>query len=93
MRFQRVLSSRLPRSVDVDQTYSRELGVSLSGEAGLAGLLHIFFSPSPEREVHTARSPSQGSQARGLIGAVAASLRAAPVTYTTAHGNAGSLTH
>ena len=43
-----------------------------------------------------------GSQARGLIGAVAASLyhshsnmgREPPsVTYTTAHGNAGSLTH
>ena len=44
-----------------------------------------------------------GSQARGRIGAVAAGLctpepqqhgiRAASVTYTTAHGNAGSLTH
>ena len=43
-----------------------------------------------------------GSQARGLTGAVAASLkpepqqrgiRAAFATYTTAHGNAGSLTH
>jgi len=42
-----------------------------------------------------------GSQARGPIGAVAASLhpepqqrriRAASATYTTAHGNAGSLT-
>ena len=43
-----------------------------------------------------------GSQARGLIGAVAAlptpepqqhGIRAASATYTTAHGNAGSLTH
>ena len=43
-----------------------------------------------------------GSQARGLIGAVAASLcqepqqlgiRAESTIYTTAHGNAGSLTH
>ena len=43
-----------------------------------------------------------GSQARGRIGAVATSLRqssqqrgirAASATYTTAHGNAGSLTH
>ena len=43
-----------------------------------------------------------GSQARGLIGAVAASqhhshsntgIRAMSVTYTTAHGNARSLTH
>ena len=41
------------------------------------------------------------SQARGLIGAVAASLpepqqhgiQAVNVSYTTAHGNAGSLTH
>ena len=42
------------------------------------------------------------SQARGLIGAVAAGLRqshskcrirAASATYTTAHGNTGSLTH
>ena len=41
------------------------------------------------------------SQARGLTGAVAAGLRqgtqcqirAASVTYTTGHGNAGSLTH
>ena len=42
-----------------------------------------------------------GSQARGLIGATAASIchnhsnigiRASSVTYTTAHGNAGSLT-
>ena len=44
-----------------------------------------------------------GSQARGLIGAVAAGPRqthnnagsepAASATYTAAHGNAGSLTH
>ena len=43
-----------------------------------------------------------GSQTRGLIRAVAAGLQpepqqcgiwAAPATYTTAHGNAGSLTH
>ena len=43
-----------------------------------------------------------GSWARGLIGAVASSLlpepqqcqiRAASETYTTAHGNTGSLTH
>ena len=44
-----------------------------------------------------------GSHARGLIGAVAAGLRtpepqqhgirAASATYTTTHGNAGSLTH
>ena len=43
-----------------------------------------------------------GSQARGLISAVAAGLchspqqrriRAASVTYTTVHGNARSLTH
>ena len=43
-----------------------------------------------------------GSQARGLIRAVAASLRQShsntgseleSATYTTAHGNAGSLTH
>ena len=43
-----------------------------------------------------------GSQARGLIGVTAASLhqshgnagsQAASATYTTAHGNAGSLTH
>ena len=43
-----------------------------------------------------------GSQARGLIGAAAASLchshsnlgiRTVSVTYTTAHSNAGSLTH
>ena len=42
------------------------------------------------------------SQARGRIGAVAAKptpepqqrgIRAASATYTTAHGNAGSLTH
>ena len=39
------------------------------------------------------------SQARGQIGAMAASLhhshriRAASVTYTTAHGNTGSITH
>ena len=30
-----------------------------------------------------------GSQARGLIGATAAGV----VTYSTAHGSAGSLTH
>ena len=44
----------------------------------------------------------RSSQARGLIGAVAASLRhshsqcqirASSATYTIAHGNAGSLTH
>ena len=44
----------------------------------------------------------RGSQARGQIGAVAASLHPSPeqrgiwatsVTYTTAHNNAGSLTH
>ena len=35
-----------------------------------------------------------GSQARGLIRAVAvAYARAESVAYTTAHGNAGSLTH
>ena len=37
-----------------------------------------------------------GSQARALIGAVVTSLRqirAASATYTTAHDNAGSLTH
>ena len=42
-----------------------------------------------------------GSQARGLIGAVAANLcqshssegSESSATYTTAHGNAGSLTH
>ena len=43
-----------------------------------------------------------GSQARGLIGAVAAKPMSEPqqrgilavsATYTTAHGNAGSLTH
>ena len=41
-----------------------------------------------------------GSQARGLMGAVRPSpepqqcrIRAASATYTTAHGNAGSLTH
>ena len=43
-----------------------------------------------------------GSQTRGLIGATAAGLHhshshggiwAASVTYTTVHGNAGSLTH
>ena len=44
-----------------------------------------------------------GSQARGLIGATATSLpmsqpqqhqiQVASVTYTTAHGNTGSLTH
>ena len=43
-----------------------------------------------------------GSQARGLIGAVVAKpapepqlrrIRAASATHTTAHGNAGSLTH
>ena len=43
-----------------------------------------------------------GSQARGLIGAVTAELmpepqqrgiQAASLTYTTAHSNAGSLTH
>ena len=37
-----------------------------------------------------------GSQARGLIRAVAVSLRqirTASVTYSTAHNNAGSLTH
>ena len=40
------------------------------------------------------------SQARGQIGAIAASLchnhgnaRSKPVTYATAHSNAGSLTH
>ena len=33
-----------------------------------------------------------GSQARGPIRAVATGLRAASATYTTAHGNAGSLT-
>ena len=45
----------------------------------------------------------EGSQARGWIGAIAAGLhqpepqqcgiQAASATYTTAHGNAGSLTH
>ena len=44
----------------------------------------------------------RGSQARGLIGAIATGLRhshsnavvrAASATYTTAHGNVGSLTH
>ena len=44
-----------------------------------------------------------GSQARGPIGAIAShratpepqqrGIRAASATYTTAHGNAGSLTH
>ena len=37
-----------------------------------------------------------GSQARGLMGAVAAGLcqvQAVSENYTTAHGNAGSLTH
>ena len=35
-----------------------------------------------------------GSQARGRIGAVATCrIRAASATNTTAHGNAGSLTH
>jgi len=57
----------------------------------------LFFSYS--RATPTANG---GSQARGRIGAVAASLRqshrqrrvqAAYATYTTAHGNAGSLTH
>ena len=49
-----------------------------------------------------ARAAYGSSQARGQIGAVAASLhhrskqcliRAAPATYTTAHGNTGCLTH
>ena len=41
----------------------------------------------------------RGSQARGRVGAIAASLHHSPsnsavsVTYTTAHGNVGSLTH
>ena len=34
-----------------------------------------------------------GSQARGLIGAVAAPIWTASATYTTAQGNSGSLTH
>ena len=49
-----------------------------------------------------APSAYRGSQARGLIGAVAAGrtpgpqqrgIQAVSATYTTAHGNSGSLTH
>ena len=59
----------------------------------------FFFLLSFFRAAPTAYG---GSQAWGLIGAIAAGLHqghsnarseAASVTYTTAHGNAGSLTH
>ena len=53
-------------------------------------LSFFFFRATPETY--------GGSQARGLIRAVAAGLQhsgilAASAAYTTAHGNAGSLTH
>ena len=58
-------------------------------------LLFFFFFLSFSRATPTAYG---GSQARGLIRAVAAGLhhshsKVEPVTYTTAHGNVGSLTH
>ena len=57
----------------------------------------FFFSGS----FRAAPAAYGGAQARGLIGAIAPSLhhshrnaRSEPsATYTTAHGNAGSLTH
>ena len=63
--------------------------------------------PSESRQRNMLTLFFGGSQARGRIGAAAAGLRhshtmpqpqqrwirAAAVTYTTAHGNAGSLTH
>ena len=61
--------------------------------------MRMFLSLSFSRVAPAAYG---GSQARGLIGAAAASLRhsqqqhgirTVSVTYTTAHGNAGSLAH
>ena len=68
--------------------------------------VHFFncHEQEPDSNIIFLVSPAVygGSQARGQIGAVATSLhhshsnaviRAASTTYTTAHSNAGSLTH
>ena len=69
------------------------------------GSFQLLFSfPFSFSLFRVASMAYRGSQARGLIRATAASLhhshsngrsqiQAASVTYTTAHGNAGSLTH
>ena len=63
----------------------------------------FFFSFCVFAVSRAAPAAYGGSQARGLIGAVATGLhtpqpqqrgiRATSATYTAAHGNAGSLTH
>ena len=67
----------------------------IPGNAGFCFVLFCLFRATPVAY--------GGSQARGLIRAVATGLRQSPAaatwdpswsaTYTTAHGNAGSLTH